>query len=95
MNLLSIENLGKNLGERILFEGLNFGLSRGDKVALIANNGTGKSSLLKIISGIDSADQGEVVFRSECRVSYLQQDAVFDDNLTIMELITSANNNIS
>ena len=95
MNLLSIENLGKNLGERILFEGLNFGLSRGDKVALIANNGTGKSSLLKIISGIDSADQGEVVFRSECRVSYLQQDAVFDDNLTIMELITSAHNKIS
>ena len=50
MNLLSVENLAKNFGERILFEGLSFGLSQGDKVALIANNGTGKSSLLKIIA---------------------------------------------
>ena len=70
MNLLSVENLGKNLGERILFEGLTFGLSKGDKVALIANNGTGKSSLLKIISGIDIPDQGKVVFRNKCRVSF-------------------------
>ena len=51
MNLLAVENLGKNFGERILFEGLSFGLSKGDKVALIANNGTGKSSMLKILAG--------------------------------------------
>ena len=95
MNLLSIENLGKNFGERILFEGLSFGLSKGDKVALIANNGTGKSSLLKIIAGLDSSDEGEVVFRNSCRVSYLQQDAIFEDNLTINELIDSTHNKIS
>ena len=89
MNLLAIENLGKNFGERILFEGLSFGLSKGDKVALIANNGTGKSSLMKIIAGIDSADEGEVVFRNECRVSYLQQDTIFDDSMTINNLIDS------
>ena len=56
MNYLSVENLGKNYGERILFEGLTFGLSQGDKMALIANNGTGKSSMLKIIAGTDIAD---------------------------------------
>jgi len=95
MNLLAIENLGKNFGERILFEGLSFGLSKGDKVALIANNGTGKSSLMKIIAGLDSADEGEVVFRNECRVSYLQQDAIFDDNMSINKLIDSAHNKIS
>ena len=95
MNLLAIENLGKNFGERILFEGLSFGLSKGDKVALIANNGTGKSSLMKIIAGIDSADEGEVVFRNECRVSYLQQDTIFDDSMTINNLIESAHNKIS
>ena len=95
MNLLSVENLGKNLGERILFEGLTFGLSKGDKVALIANNGTGKSSLLKIISGIDIPDQGKVVFRNKCRVSFLQQDAVFDNNQTITELLSSTHNKIS
>ena len=55
MNLLAVENLGKDFGERVLFEGLSFGLSKGDKVALIANNGTGKSSLLKILAGIDIA----------------------------------------
>ena len=95
MNLLAVENLGKNFGERILFEGLSFGLSKGDKVALIANNGTGKSSMLKILAGQDSADEGEVIFRKECKVSYLSQDAIFDDRLTINELINSAHNKIS
>jgi ABC transport system ATP-binding/permease protein len=95
MNLLAVENLGRNLGERVLFEDLSFGLSRGDKVALIANNGTGKSSLLKILAGIDTADSGEVIFRNDCRVSYLAQDAIFDDKLTINELISSAHNKIS
>ena len=95
MNLLAVENLRKDFGERVLFEGLSFGLSKGDKVALIANNGTGKSSLLKILSGIDIADAGEVIFRNECRVSYLAQDVIFDDKLTISELINSAYNKIS
>ena len=95
MNLLAVENLGKNFGERVLFEGLSFGLSKGDKVALIANNGTGKSSMLKILAGQDAADEGEVIFRNECRVSYLSQDAIFDDSLTINELINSAHNKIS
>ena len=95
MNLLAVEKLGKNFGERILFEGLSFGLSKGEKVALIANNGTGKSSLLKILAGIDSADEGEVIFRNECRISYLPQDAIFNDSLSINELINSAHNKIS
>ncbi|MFT4902340.1 MAG: ATP-binding cassette subfamily F protein uup [Thalassomonas sp.] len=95
MNLLAVENLGKNFGERILFEGLSFGLAKGDKVALIANNGTGKSSMLKILAGQDAPDEGEVIFRNECKVSYLSQDAIFDDRLTINELINSAHNKIS
>ena len=95
MNLLAVDNLGKNFGERVLFEGLNFGLNKGDKVALIANNGTGKSSMLKILAGQDIADEGKVVFRNSCRVSYLAQDAIFNDDLTIDELINSAHNKIS
>ena len=58
MNLLSVDNLSKSFGERVLFEGLSFGLNKGDKVALIANNGTGKSSMLKILAGQDIADEG-------------------------------------
>ena len=95
MNLLSVDNLSKSFGERVLFEGLSFGLNKGDKVALIANNGTGKSSMLKILAGQDIADEGDVVFSNSCRVSYLTQDAIFKDNITINDLINSSHNKIS
>jgi ATP-binding cassette subfamily F protein uup len=95
MNLLSVDKLEKNFGERILFENLSFGINKGDKIALIANNGTGKSSLLKILAGQDIADSGNVVYRNNCKVSYLSQDSIFDDNLTIEELINSKHNKIS
>ena len=95
MNLLSVYNLSKSYGERVLFEELSFGLNKGDKVALIANNGAGKSSILKILAGKDTADTGEVVFRNSYRLSYLKQDASFNDNLTIDELIKSTHNKIS
>ena len=95
MNLLSVDKLEKNFGERILFENLSFGINKGDKIALIANNGTGKSSLLKILAGQDISDSGKVVYRNNCKVSYLTQDSVFDDNLTIEELINSKHNKIS
>ncbi|MDC1063449.1 ABC-F family ATP-binding cassette domain-containing protein [Flavobacteriales bacterium] len=95
MNLLSVDKLEKNFGERILFENLSFGIKKGDKIALIANNGTGKSSLLKILSGKDIPDSGEVIYRNNCKVSYLSQDSVFDDNLTINDIINSKYNKIS
>ena len=95
MNLLSVNKLEKNFGERILFENLSFGINKGDKIALIANNGTGKSSLLKILAGQDISDSGKVVYRNSCKVSYLSQDSIFDDNLTIEELINSKHNKIS
>ena len=95
MNLLSVDKLEKNIGERILFENINFGINKGDKIALIANNGTGKSSLLKILAGQDNPDSGEVVYRNNCKVSYLSQDSIFDDNITINELINSKYNKIS
>ena len=95
MNLLSVDKLEKNFGERILFENLSFGINKGDKIALIANNGTGKSSLLKILAEKDIADSGNVVYRNNCKVSYLCQDSIIDDNLTIEELINSKHNKIS
>ena len=64
MNYLSVENLSKSYGIKILFEKLTFGISKGDKMALIANNGTGKSSLLKIIAGNDVAEEGKVTLRN-------------------------------
>ena len=93
MNYLSVENLGKNYGERILFESLTFGLSQGDKMALIANNGTGKSSLLKIIASEDIADEGSVTLRKGIRTGYLAQEPNFDNLLTIDELLKQSQTN--
>lgn len=94
MNYLSVENLEKNYGERVLFEGLTFGLSQGDKMALIANNGTGKTSLLKIIAGYDVPNQGKVTLRKGIRIGYLDQQPDFDENLSIKELIEGANTEV-
>ena len=95
MNYLSVENLGKNYGERILFEGLTFGLSQGDKMALIANNGTGKSSMLKIIAGQDISDEGTVTVRKGIKVAYLAQEPDFDANHSLEELINENQTEIS
>src|SRR6056300_1002280 len=91
MNYLSVEHLEKNLGERVLFTDLNFGLSKGDKMALVANNGTGKSSLLRIIAGEDQPSEGKVVFRNGIRFGYLPQEANFEPEIRISELIRTSN----
>ena len=95
MNLISVEELSKDYGERVLFENLSFGLSRGDKMALIANNGTGKSSLLKIITGKDVSSAGKVTFRKGIEVGYLSQNSDFDESLTIQQLVDSAQSRVS
>lgn len=91
MNYISVEHLEKNLGERILFTDLNFGLSKGDKMALVANNGTGKSSLLRIMTGKDAPSNGKVVFRNGVRFGYLEQEPDFNETVSIKELIRTAN----
>lgn len=95
MNLFSVEKLSKDYGVRVLFSNLSFGLSRGDKMALVANNGTGKSSLLKIIAGKDVSSSGEVVFRKGVQVGYLSQDSHFDESLSIQQLVDSAQSRVS
>ena len=94
MNYLSVENLEKNYGERVLFEGLTFGLSQGNKMALIANNGTGKTSLLKIIAGKDVSNHGKVTLRKGIRIGYLDQQPDFDEDLSIKALIESAHTEV-
>ena len=94
LNYLSVENISKSFGERVLFEGLSFGLSFGDKVALIANNGTGKTSMLKIIAGNDISDTGKITLRNGIRVGYLEQEPVFRDDYTINELLYNSNSDV-
>ena len=95
MNLISVESLAKDYGERILFEDLSFGLSRGNKMALVANNGTGKSSMLKIIADKDVPSSGEVTLRKGIEVGYLSQNSDFDESLTIQQLVDSAQSRVS
>jgi ATP-binding cassette subfamily F protein uup len=94
INYLSVENLSKAFGDQSLFEGITFGLSKGDKTAIIARNGTGKTTLLKILAGVESADGGEFTFRNDIRVAFLEQAPELDQTLTIDELIVSANTSI-
>lgn len=94
MNYLSVENISKSYGERILFQELFFGLSKGDKMALIANNGTGKSSMLKIIAGKDVSESGKITLRNGIRIGYLEQDPIFNEVFTIKEFLHNSNSEI-
>jgi ATP-binding cassette subfamily F protein uup len=87
MNVLSVENLEKSYGEKILFQNVTFGLDQGQKVALVAKNGAGKTTLLRCLCGMESADKGNIVFRKEQRVSWMEQTEDFDPNATVWDLI--------
>ena len=92
MNLLSVEGISKTYGERVVFEPLSFGISKGQKIALIAKNGSGKTTLLKIIAQQDTSDTGLVNFRKGTRVSYLAQEPILDPQQTVEEIILASGN---
>lgn len=94
MNYLSVESLSKSYGSKVLFEDINFGLNQGQRTALIAKNGAGKSTLLKIINGKEIADKGTVTFRKDITVTYLDQNPLFDPEITVIEAIYNTNNPI-
>lgn len=87
MTYLSVENLSKNYGHKILFEELTFGISKGDKTALIAQNGTGKSTLMRILSGKEVEDGGKVMKAKGVSVDFLEQEPELDESMTISEFI--------
>ncbi len=84
-SFLQVENLTKSYGDRILFADITFGVFEGDKVGLIAKNGTGKSTLLNILSGKEDYDGGKITFRNDLRVSILEQMPSFDNDATVIE----------
>jgi len=87
INVVSVETVAKSFGARVLFTDLTFGLSQSEKVALIAKNGTGKTSLLNILAGLEEPDSGQVTFRKSTRVGYLAQDPVFDEESTVLNAL--------
>ncbi|KEI01518.1 ABC-F family ATP-binding cassette domain-containing protein [Clostridium botulinum] len=95
MNLLSIENLTKSYGEKVLFKNLSLGINEGEKIGLIGINGTGKSSLLKIIAGEDDDyDEGKIIKNNDVRIEYLSQNTQFDEDATVLNAIFKGNSSV-
>ena len=94
MNYLSVENLSKMYGDKVLFSDLTFGLNKGDKVGLIARNGSGKTTLLKVLAGQEEPDSGDVVFRKDIKVGLLMQDVVFEPHLTVLDAVFSSDSEL-
>ena len=94
MNYISVENISKSYGDRTLFSNISFGINKNQKVAFVAKNGTGKTSILNIIAGLDIPDKGQVIQRKDIEVAYLSQHQIFDKHLTIEETIFATENRI-
>ena len=92
--LLQIDTLTKSFGDLVLFEDISFGIAQGDRVGLIARNGTGKTTLLNIIAGKEPYDSGRVVFRNDIRFAYLPQDPEFDPEQTVLEACFTSENEV-
>lgn len=91
MNYISVENLSKDFGERVLFRNLSFGLSKNDKTALIAANGTGKTTLLRILAEKEIASDGQIAVRDGITIGILEQEPDMESSITIRELMSGAN----
>lgn len=89
MNYLSAENISRNIGERWVFKSLFFGLQKGEKVALIGKNGTGKTTLMETLMGMQSPDEGKISIRKGIRVGYLPQNPIFAENEEVLNYLFS------
>jgi ATP-binding cassette subfamily F protein uup len=94
VNYLSVENISKSYGDKVLFENISFGINKDQKIAFVAKNGTGKTTILNIIAGVDSPDSGKTVFRKGLKIAYLSQIDTLDNELSIEESIFSSDNEI-
>ena len=92
INFVSVENVSKAFGERVLFENISFGINEGQKIGFVAKNGSGKTSLLNILTLSDMTDTGQVVYRKGLRVAFLPQEPDLDNQLTIDETIFTGEN---
>jgi len=94
VNYLSVENISKSFGDSVLFENISFGINKDQKIGFIAKNGTGKTTLLKIIAEEESADSGNIIFRKNLKIAYLSQNEILNENLSIEETIFDSENAI-
>ena len=95
ISYLQADKIARRIGDRILFENISLNINKEDKVAIIAVNGAGKSSLLDIIAGAELPDEGSLSIRRELRIAYLQQSPVLNDSNRIIDELFSATNEIA
>ncbi len=91
MNILSVEQLSKNYGNKELFQNLTFGINQGEKIGLIGINGTGKSTLLKLLAGWEKPDSGRIIYSSNARIGYLPQNPEFNEQHSVLEEVLQGN----
>ena len=94
MVYLQVENLTKSFGDRLLFENISFGIDQGQRVALIAQNGTGKTTLLNLLTGRESQDSGTITYRRDIRVGCLTQDPDFQPGMTVSQACFASDNDV-
>jgi ATP-binding cassette subfamily F protein uup len=94
LNYLNVENISKSYGELSLFENLSFSIHKDQKIAFIAKNGTGKTTILNILSRKDTADSGQIIYRNDLRTTFLSQEPVLNQSLTVEETILKSDNPI-
>ncbi|WP_425449134.1 ABC-F family ATP-binding cassette domain-containing protein [Dethiothermospora halolimnae] len=94
MNILSVENIYKSYTEKQLLNNISLGINEGNKIGLIGVNGTGKSTLLKIITGIEKPDKGRIIKNNNTRIEYLSQNPHFDREATVLEQVFKGNSDI-
>src|SRR6056297_3720346 len=87
LSLLQAENISKRYGDLLLFEDISIGISQGDKTALIARNGTGKSTILRIMAGEELPDDGKITKKNDLRIGYLPQNIILDENKSVMDAV--------
>ena len=87
MNYLSVENLTKSFGERVLFSDLTFGIDQGQKVSIIAKNGSGKTTLLRCLMDYEQYDSGRIVYRNDIRIAFMEQTELMNEQQTILEAV--------
>lgn len=94
MNYLNVENISKSYGELELFKDVSFSVHKDQKIAFVAKNGSGKTSILNMLAGLDAPDSGQIVFRKDIKISFLPQEPILDPNLTVEESIFNSDNDI-
>ena len=92
MNFISIENVSKSYSDQLLFDSISFHINKGDRVALVAKNGTGKSSLMKILSGRETEDSGKVFIHHKISVGFLEQEPYLEPEMTVFNAIYTSDN---